>query len=107
MDFNPLGNFDPTVAIDPALMAKARAFKVSLPTLTTGIDRIYLHWSVEGMNCTSASYNAEVIYTGDQHVYVITNDPTDNTPPLVDGKYAAHTYCRNSGGFGFAISGMD
>lgn len=108
MSWTPVGDFNPEAPLlDDALNA-AQAFKAKLPTIPSGgISRIYLHWAVESFGCTDGAYNFEVDLEGGQWVMVLTHDPRDNVAGLDNNPEASHTWHRNTGAIGIAISGMD
>lgn len=92
----------------PEALAEGKRFFANLPDVPApGFDRIYLHWSVEAYNCTDGAYNAEV-YLPDgssQFAMLITHDPRGNVAGTPQTE-ASHTYKRNTGAFGIAISGL-
>lgn len=108
MEFNPLGNFVPNAPIDANVRHKAQLFYAQLPDVLLGLlRRIYLHWTVAGLQVCFADYNAEKLLVAGEHVLKITHDPRDNAPGLNDNAEAAHTIARNTGALGIAITGMD
>jgi len=105
-------SFDFNAPLDYDALAKASEFLKALPPLPWNLihplyfDHLYLHWSVEQFGCLDGAYNAEVDLEADQWVIKITHDPLDNAVSITNGPYAAHTYHRNSHGFGLAVTGM-
>ena len=57
-------------------------------------------------NC-DAAYNVEALIADNTWALQITHDPQDNVVGLNDRPMAAHTYKRNAGAVGIAITGMD
>jgi hypothetical protein len=106
--FDPLGHFNLNAPVDPKILAKAKALFESLPEIPSGlIARCYLHWTVGPLGMCFADYNAEALYTGSDWALKITHDPRDNAPGLNGNAEASHTYMRNTGAVGIAITGMD
>ena len=102
----PLGNFDPNAPVNPQILSKSQAFFKSLPVLAAGsIWRCYLHWTVSSMCMDYTDYNAEAKLENGLWVLKLENSPANNVPGHVP--YAAHTYRRNSGAVGIALTGMD
>ncbi len=104
-------SFDNAISI-PARDAGIQFYK-SLPSLPWWriinrpyFDHLYLHWSVEQWGCLDGNYNAEVDLENGAWVIKLTHPPIDNAIDISDGPYAAHTWHRNSHGFGLAITGM-
>jgi hypothetical protein len=106
--YNPIGQFNPAAPLLPDALAAAKAFRSKLPQIPArGITRIYLHWAVEPFGCTDGQYNFEVDLEGGKWVMVETHDPRDNVAGLNSNPSASHTWHRNTGAIGIAISGMD
>ena len=106
--FNPLGRFDSEAEVNPAILDKCAALYDALPEVEAGgLTRIYLHWSAGGMSRCDAAYNVEAIIANGTWALQITHDPCDNVPGLNDNAEAAHTYKRNAGAVGVALTGMD
>ena len=105
-----LGNFNPHADVDAGALEKAHLFLALLPPIPAGlIQRIYLHWTVSGMCSDFADYNAEARLNrvgGSWELKVETN-PQNNAPGLNDDPVASHTWLRNTGALGIAITGMD
>lgn len=111
MSFDPLGGWNPNGPLDPRALAAAQAFIIPnaaiFEKLKGPILRIYLHWAVEAFGCLDAQYNLEVDLENGEWVMKVTHDPRDNAPGLDDNAEAAHTWHRNTGALGIAITGMD
>jgi hypothetical protein len=108
MSFNPLGNFQANSIVQPGVIAIAKAFKASLPDIPNGlITRIFLHWTVAGLCVEFPDYNAESEYCNGKHILKITHNPEDNAPGINHALMASHTWHRNTGALGIAITGMD
>jgi hypothetical protein len=108
MGFNPLGNFNPNAPVSDVVIAAAKTFRATLPSIPDGlISRLYLHWSVAGLCAEFPDYNAEKEFVDGQHILKITHDPRDNAPGLNNNQMASHTWHRNTGALGIAITGMD
>lgn len=106
MNWSPLGNFNPHAPIDPNLIDKARAFYKTLPDAAAGaLTRLYLHWTAGAISVCDSQYNAEARLVNGIWVLSVTHDPRDNIG--ASPNYAAHTYMRNGGALGLAITGMD
>lgn len=106
--FNPLGNFDPNAEVNPVIVAAAKKFASSLPTVPAGsLKRLYYHWTVAPMGMCFADYNVEALFANGKWQLKMTHDPRDNAPGLDNNAVASHTYKRNTGAVGIAITGMD
>lgn len=106
--FNPLGNFNTSASIDQNALNAAKAFRSKLPAVPKGLlDRIYLHWAVEAYGCLDGQYNLEIDLEGGKWGMFLTHNPQDNAPGMDDAAMASHTWHRNTGAIGIAISGMD
>jgi hypothetical protein len=106
--FSPLGNFKADAPIQVEVIEAAKAFKVLLPEITAGlITRMYCHWTVAGLCSEFSEYNAEAEYANGKHFLKMTHDPRDNAPGLNNNSPASHTWHRNTGAVGIAITGMD
>jgi hypothetical protein len=106
--WSPLGAFDPHAPVNPKILAKARALRDALPIVPAGLlKRCYLHWTVAPLGMCFADYNGEARYENGEWVLTITHDPRDNAPGLNDNAPASHTWLRNTGALGVAITGMD
>jgi hypothetical protein len=106
--FNPLGNFKPNAAIVPGILDKAKSFYAKLPECTSGgLRYIYLHWTVGSMGECFDDYNVETPYANGDYYFAMTHSPLDNDATGSMQNYAAHTFHRNTGGIGVAITGMD
>jgi hypothetical protein len=95
--------------LEPNAVNQMHAILGNLPTMPAGwyLDRIYLHWTVEGQGACDGSYNIDTPLIGSVFVARIATDPRLNaTSPVQDG-YAAHTYQRNSHAVGISVNGMD
>lgn len=105
--FNPLGNFNAHAPIDAGILAKARELYTDLPNISPlGISRIYYHWTVSTMGACFDDYNIEALFDATWHLKV-THDLRDNSASGPMSSYAAHTFHRNKGAVGIAITGMD
>jgi hypothetical protein len=103
----PLGNFDQNAAVDKTILEAAKKFAASLPDVPAGLlTRGYYHWTVAPMGMCFADYNFEALYDGSWQLKM-THDPRDNAPGLDNNAVASHTYMRNTGAIGIAITGMD
>jgi len=108
MSFNPLGKFDPSAAVDAAVVAKAKAVLTSLPAVPAGLlTRLYLHWTVAPFGCTFGDYNGEADFEKGIWQMIVTHDPRDNAPGLTHNPEASHTWHRNTGAVGVSIAGMN
>ena len=116
MPFDPVGPFRAvlTAPLPAAVVAAARAFATTFPTLNPGdrgngrdpaISRIYDHWSVQAQGCVDAAYNAVVTkrdgifvieHSTDVRLNARTYDQHGEINDLPAG-YAQHTYHRNTG----------
>jgi len=106
--YSPIGAFDVSAPLLQSALDAAKEFAKKLPGITRGlITRIYLHWAVEPFGCTDGQYNAEVDLEDGAWVMVLTHDPRDNAPGVDNNAEASHTWHRNTGALGIAISGMD
>lgn len=101
-------NFDPSAPIDSSVLADAKAFEATLPSISVGdIRRVYLHWAVAPFGCTFKDYNFMVNLVNGKWVIQTTGDPRDNVPGLTSAPTHSHTWHRNSWALGIAIGGMD
>jgi hypothetical protein len=108
MSFDPLGHFDPNAAANPAIVAKAKALLASLPSVPAGgLTRVYLHWTVGPLGMCFDDYNAEAVFVVGDWALKVTHNPQDNVSGFNDNPEASHTYMRNTGAVGIAITGMD
>lgn len=92
----------------PEALAAARTIYGELPDVSAGsLNRIYYHWAVEAYNCTDSAYNLEVyLPTGTNEFAIqITNTPLANVAGSSE-TISSHTYRRNTGAVGIAISGL-
>lgn len=106
--FNPLGRFDPKAPINPGVLDKAKVLYRTLADVDVGgLTRIYLHWSAGAMSNCDSAYNVEALIANNNWALKITHDPQDNVLGLNDNAEASHTYKRNTGAVGVAITGMD
>ena len=106
--FNPLGRFDPDADIISGVLDKCEALYNALPDVDDGgLTRVYFHWSAGAMSNCDAAYNVEALIADNTWALQITHDPQDNVVGLNDRPMAAHTYKRNAGAVGIAITGMD
>ena len=106
--FSPLGRFDPEADIIPGVLDKCEALYNALPDVDDGgLTRVYFHWSAGAMSNCDAAYNVEALIADNTWALQITHDPQDNVVGLNDRPMAAHTYKRNAGAVGIAITGMD
>lgn len=99
---------DATKPLLPEALAAARTVYAQLPDVPApGLSRIYYHWAVENYGCTDAAYNLEVyLPTGSNEFAIkITNSPLGNVAGAAVPK-SEHTYRRNTGAVGIAISGL-
>jgi hypothetical protein len=105
--FSPLGDFGPTGAVNPGVLAKAKALLRSLPTVPAGsLSRLYLHWTLAPFGCTFGDYNGEADFESGEWVMIVTHDPRDNVAGLTSNPQASHTWHRNTGAVGVALAGM-
>ncbi|GAC1311130.1 MAG: hypothetical protein NVSMB19_25500 [Vulcanimicrobiaceae bacterium] len=106
--FDPLGRFDAHADVIAGVLGKARGLYGRLPSVPAGaISRIYLHWTVGAMGACFDDYNVEALYRHDSWGLEITHDPADNATGVNDNPVASHTYMRNTGAIGVALTGMD
>lgn len=106
MTFDPLGGWNPNAPLDPGALHAAH--NMPMPPIPFGkITRVYLHWAVEPFGCTDGQYNFEVDLENGKWVMVQTHNPQDNAPGVNSNREASHTWHRNTGAIGIAISGMD
>ena len=106
--WNPLGNFNPDADVIPEVLAAAKAFAATLPSVPAGdLKRGYFHWTVAPMGMCFADYNFEALIENGKWSLKMTHDPRDNAPGVDDNAVASHTYMRNTGAIGIAITGMD
>lgn len=93
--------------LDRAALVEAATFARLLPALPPGglIDRIYLHWSVEGWGACDGAYNAVIDLRDGKWRALLSHDPRPNS---IDDQAneASHTYLRNGHAFGIAVNGM-
>jgi hypothetical protein len=106
--FDPVGAFDVNASLLQGAVDAAKAIRASFPEIPPGLlKRLYGHWAVEPFGCTDGAYNAEVDFENGIWVMKITHDFRDNMAGLNDNPEASHTWERNTGALGIAISGMD
>jgi hypothetical protein len=105
----PLGNFSQNAPIDAGALAAARSLYTKITQVPPSLlSRIYLHWSVEPMNCVDASYNIVVNMPEPGHFALsVAADPANNAPGVNNDPESSHTYMRNTGAVGIALDGMD
>lgn len=92
----------------PEALSAAKTIYGELPDVPApGLNRIYYHWAVEAYNCTDSAYNLEVyLPTGSNEFAIrITNTPLGNVAGTSETE-SEHTYRRNTGALGIAISGL-
>ena len=107
MAFNPLGNFDPSAAVNPVVLAKAKTLLAALPAVPAGsLSRLYLHWTVAAFGCTFGDYNGEADFENGNWTMLVTHDPRDNAVGVNNNPPAEHTWHRNTGAVGVSIAGM-
>lgn len=107
MSFNPLGSFNPNAPVNPKILAKARAFQATLPTLPAGsLKRLYLHWTAGDYDTLFTDYNGMVECVNGEWAMKLTHDPSDNAIGVNDNKPAPHTFERNTGAIGVSIAAM-
>lgn len=108
MSFDTLGGWNPGGPLLADALNSAKTFLATLPEVPKGLlQRLYLHWAVEAFGCLDAQYNLEVDLEGGKWVMKMTHNPQDNAPGLNNNSEASHTWHRNTGAIGVAISGMD
>jgi hypothetical protein len=108
MSFNPLGDFDPSAATIPGVLAKAKTLLAALPSVPAGsISRLYLHWTVAPFGAKFSDYNGETDFENGDWTMTVTHDPRDNAVGVNNNAPAAHTWHRNTGAAGISIAGMD
>jgi hypothetical protein len=105
----PLGNFNPSAPVDADILAAARSLYTKITLVPYPLlSRIYLHWSVEAMNCVDASYNIVVNMPSPGHFAIsVAADPANQAAGFNSEPESSHTYLRNTGGVGIALDGMD
>ena len=104
--FNPLGDFNPAAQLDKTVFAKAKTLLESLPDAPTGsLSRVYLHWTGLPFGRTVDAYNGLADFRNGEWSLALKRDPRDNAG-LTDTDAAAHTWRRNRGAVGVAVSGM-
>ena len=107
MNFNPLGNFDVTLPVNPSALAESKLYLMHLPTCpSNSIRRIYGHWTVGHFNQDFPDYNGSVAFDGKHFHLHIPHDPRDNAIGVNNNTPASHTYQRNTGAFGIATDDM-
>ena len=105
--FDPLGGFNPSAPLLQAAIDASRAIMPSFPDLQGLLRRIYYHWAVMPFGCLDGAYNGEVDLENLLWVMKITHGFADNMPGLNNNAMASHTWERNTGALGIAITGMD
>lgn len=104
----PLGNFNPKAPLNRDALYAASVLLNELPTIKKGlITRCYLHWTVASLCAEFSDYNVEAELVNDKHALRVTHDPRDNALNLNNNPPASHTWHRNTGAVGIAITGMD
>lgn len=112
MTFNPLGNFRADAPLQDKVLVAARAFEVHLPNLLPDewLHGIYGHWTVGHPDQDFPDYNGSVGCNADGTFFLhMPHTPLDNACDAAgecSDSFAAHTWLRNSGGFGFSLDGM-
>jgi hypothetical protein len=103
--------WDPNAPLDEQVLHAARTFRTQLPTCGPGryFDHVPLHWTAEAYKCAdpTSAYNALVRLSDDgkSWILLVDHNPLDNAIQVSDAApYAAHTYLRNSHGFGIAVN---
>ncbi len=99
---------DTTKPLLPEALAAARNIYTQLPDVPApGLSRIYYHWAVEDYGCTDSAYNLEVYLPSGANEFAIkiTNTPLGNVAGTPEAE-SDHTYRRNTGAVGVAISGL-
>lgn len=106
--FNPLGNFDQRAPINTSVLEKAHGLYSSLPSAPpSSLTRVYYHWTVSALGACFDDYNVEALVEKEHWALKITHDPRDNSALGDLSNYAKHTFHRNKGAVGVAITGMD
>ena len=104
----PYGNFDLGAPVNAHALADAKDLLAALPTVpANGINRIYLHWSVSPYSDTFSDYNGSAYMASGYWTMGMTHDPRDNVAGLDAAAPASHTWHRNTGAVGVAISAME
>lgn len=111
MAFSPLGNFDPSAALPSKVLNAARSYLASLPTLEVGqsIFAINGHWTVGHPAQDFEDYNGSVGCADGEFFLHSPHSARDNAIDAsgdCSANYAAHTWLRNAGQFGFSLDGM-
>lgn len=106
--FSPLGRFDVSLPVSPAMLAAVRTLTAQLPDVPKGdLTRVYLHWSVAKPCAQFPDYNIMVNFADGHYTYHVSHDLKDNARSTFAASYATHTYHRNRGAVGICLGGMD